>query len=492
MKTLLLYPEIPDTFWSFRHALKFIGKKAYAPPLGLLTVGALLPEDWEAKLLDLNVESLSQADLRWADCAFISAMTVQRESARRLIQQCREAGLTVVAGGPLFSSEPEAFGEVDHLVLDEAELTLPEFLRDFARGTARHIYRADGFPSLHSTPAPAWHLLNMKRYATMPIQYSRGCPNACEFCNVTVLFGKKPRTKTADQIIAELEELRRSGWRGRVFFVDDNFIAHRRHLKEELLPRLIEWRSRRKGYNFFTEAGINLADDPQMMRMLTEAGFTSVFVGIETPDAGGLAEVHKNQNTGRDLSADVRRIQRAGLEVQGGFIVGFDSDPPSIFKQMADFIEQSGIAVAMVGLLQAPVGTKLYQRLEQAGRVLGPISGNNVDGSTNIIPAMGLERLRKGYRSLLDTLYSPARFYDRAIRYLREFPGKKTDFIIKPEEIGALLKTVFVIGIRSRERLHYWKLMLWTLFRRPSLLPEAVTMAIYGHHFRMVCERLPI
>jgi len=493
MKTLLLYPEIPDTFWSFRYALKFIGKKSYAPPLGLLTVGALLPAEWELRLVDLNVHSLSAKDIEWADAAFISAMAVQRDSSRQLIRRCREAGLTVVAGGPLFSSEPKAFPEVDHLVLDEAEVTLPPFLRDLTAGRARHIYRAQELPALKTTPTPAWHLVDMKHYATMPVQYSRGCPNDCEFCNVTVLFGRTPRTKGAGQMIEELEQLYRSGWHGRVFFVDDNFIAHRRHLKEELLPRLIEWRrSKKKPFQFFTEATINMADDPQLLSLLVKTGFTSVFVGIETPDAAGLAEAHKNQNTGRDLQADVQRIQSAGIEVQAGFIVGFDSDSPSIFRQMADFIQHSGIAVAMVGLLQAPVGTKLYQRLEQVGRVLGPMSGNNVDGSTNIIPAMGIERLKRGYRSLLDTLYSPAQFYERARHFLQQFPGRKNEKYIKPEDIRALLKSIYIIGLRSKERLHYWRLMLWTLFRRPGLLPEAVTMAIYGYHFRVYCERLPI
>jgi radical SAM superfamily enzyme YgiQ (UPF0313 family) len=492
MKALLIYPEIPDTFWSFRYALKFIGKQAYSPPLGLLTVAALLPEEWELRLTDMNVSPLTEAELRWADYAFVSGMTVQRESAREVMARCRAAGVPVVAGGPLFSSEPESFPEADSLVLDEAEATLPPFLKELEQGAARRMYRASEFPSLHATPSPAWHLVDMKHYATMPIQYSRGCPNACEFCNVTVLFGRVPRTKQAGQIIGELEQLHQSGWRGRVFFVDDNFIAHRRHLKQELLPQLIEWRRHRKGFQFFTEAGINLADDRQMLEMLTEAGFTSVFVGIETPDKGSLAEARKNQNTNRDLSADVQRIQEAGLEVQAGFIVGFDSDPPSIFRQMADFIQHSGIAVAMVGLLQAPVGTRLYQRLAHLGRVLGPISGNNVDGSTNIIPAMGIERLKQGYRSLLDTIYTPSLFYARARAFLRQFPGKKIESVIKPEEIGALLKTVYYIGIRGKERLYYWRLLLWTLFRRPRLLPEAVTMTIYGHHFRRVCEQLPL
>ena len=375
MKVLLLYPEFPDTFWSFKHALKFIRKRASVPPLGLLTVAAMLPPSWEKRLVDLNVRKLTDKHLRWADLVFISAMIVQRESVKALIARCRAAGKTIVAGGPLFTSEYSQFPGVDHFVLNEAEVTLPEFLRDLEQGCARRVYAPAEFPDIRQTPAPLWELAELRRYASMCIQYSRGCPFDCEFCDVTVRFGHRPRTKTAAQIIAELDSLHRLGWRGPVFFVDDNLIGNKRALKTELLPALIDWQEGRRGVPLYTEASINLADDEELMHLMAEAGFDMVFIGIETPDESSLAECNKRQNQHRDLVADVKRIQRAGLQVQGGFIVGFDSDTPTIFHRQIEFIQKSGIVTAMVGLLNALPDTKLYARLKREGRLLGPEHG---------------------------------------------------------------------------------------------------------------------
>ena len=488
MNVLLLYPEFPDTFWSFKHALKFIRKRASLPPLGLLTVASLLPEEWEKRLIDLNVRKLSAEDLAWADYAFVSAMTVQRESARKVISRCKEAGVTVVAGGPIFVSEHEQFEEVDHFVLNEAELTLPPFLEDLEQGCPKRIYETDEFPDIQQTPAPTWELADLGRYATMCIQFSRGCPFDCEFCNITALLGHRPRTKTADQIIAELDGLYELGWRGSVFFVDDNFIGNKRVLKQELLPALIEWRNHREGLPLHTEVSINLADDEELMAMMVEAGFSQVFIGIETPDEDSLAECNKKQNKGRDLVEDVKRMQRAGLQVQGGFIVGFDSDKPSIFQRQIDFIQQSGIVTAMVGLLQAPVGTRLYERLKGEGRILDCISGDNVDGTTNIIPKMDLAVLRDGYKSVMEHIYSPAFYYERVKTFLREYQPPKIKAPLDFQYIMAFFRSVFRLGIFGKERRYYWNLLVWTLFRRPALFAEAVTFAIYGYHFRKVCE----
>ena len=365
MKILLVYPEFPDTFWSFKHALRFVRKKAGAPPLGLLTVAAMLPAEWEKRLVDLNATNLTPKDLAWADYVFISAMIVQRDAARALIARCKEAGVKVVAGGPLFTMEHEQFPEVDHFVLNEAELTLPPFLADLANGRAQHIYTTTEFPDIQLTPAPLWRLANLKHYDTVSIQFSRGCPFSCDFCNVTTLLGHRPRTKTAAQIIAELDNLYALGWRGNIFFVDDNFIGNKKQIKSEVLPALIEWRKGKIGMPFSTEASINLADDPELLSLMTQAGCDTVFVGIETPNEDSLTECSKNQNTGRDLVESVKHLQRAGLQVQGGFIVGFDNDPPSIFQQQVDFIQKSGIVTAMVGLLQAPPGTRLHARMQQ-------------------------------------------------------------------------------------------------------------------------------
>ncbi|NQU12410.1 B12-binding domain-containing radical SAM protein, partial [bacterium] len=344
MKVLLLYPLFPDTFWSFKHALKFVRKRASLPPLGLLTVAGMLPDHWEQRLVDVNVRKLRHSDLAWADVVFISGMIAQRDAARELIARCRAAGKRIVAGGPLFTAEHEQFPEVDHFVLNEAEVTLAPFLRDFQHGTARRVYTSAELPDLRTTPAPRWELADLRRYASMSLQFSRGCPFDCEFCNVTALFGHRPRTKTPAQVIAELDELERLGWRAQVCFVDDNLIGNKRYLKEQLLPALIAWQQgRRRRRSFFTEASINLADDSELMRLMVDAGFDTVFIGIETPDEGSLAECNKRQNRGRDMVADVKRIQRAGLQVQGGFIVGFDSDPATTFQRQIAFIQQSGI-----------------------------------------------------------------------------------------------------------------------------------------------------
>jgi len=488
LNTLLIYPEFPDTFWSFKHALRFIRKRASLPPLGLLTVASLLPEEWEKRLIDLNVRKLRARDLAWADYAFVSAMTVQRETARQVISRCKEAGVTVVVGGPIFISEHEQFEEVDHFVLNEAELTLPPFLEDLERGCARRVYETSEFPDLRQTPAPMWELANLGRYATMCIQFTRGCPFNCDFCNITAMLGHRVRTKSAEQIIAELDSLYEAGWRGSVFFVDDNFIGNKRILKTELLPALIEWQGRREGVTFHTEVSINLADDEPLMHMMVEAGFNQVFIGIETPDDGSLVECSKKQNTNRDLVADVKRIQRAGMQVQGGFIVGFDHDTPSIFQRQIDFIQKSGIVTAMVGLLQAPPGTRLYERLKQEGRLLNKMSGDNVDGTTNIIPRMDPEVLRQGYKSIMEHIYSPAHYYERVKTFLREYEPPKIKVRLDFQHVMAFFRSVFRLGIFGRERRHYWNLLLWTLFRRPALFAEAVTFAIYGYHFRKVCE----
>ncbi len=488
MKILLVYPEFPDTFWSFKHALRFIRKKAASPPLGLLTVAAMLPAEWEKRLVDLNITSLTCSDLEWADYVFISAMIVQREAARAVISRCKDYGVKIVAGGPLFTMEHEQFPEVDHFVLNEAELTLPLFLDDLAKGCAMPMYTTSEYADIHQTPTPLWNLVNFKNYDTFSIQFSRGCPFSCDFCNVTALLGHRPRTKTAAQIIAELDSLYALGWRNSIFFVDDNFIGNKKQIKSEILPALIEWRKGKVGMPFNTEVSINLADDPELTSLMTQAGFDTVFVGIETPNEGSLTECSKNQNKGRDLVASVKQLQRAGLQVQGGFIVGFDSDPLSIFQQQIDFIQKSGIVTAMVGLLQAPPGTRLYDRLRKEGRLVDEISGDNADGSTNIIPKMGLDALREGYRKLLAQIYSPKAYYERVLTFLREYHPPQIRTHLSLQYVLAFCRSIYQLGIRGIERAQYWRLFFWTLFRRPRLFPLAITLAIMGFHFRQVVE----
>jgi len=488
MNVLLIYPEYPATFWSFKYALKFIHKRAALPPLGLLTIGAMLPDEWPKKLVDVNVTKLKDKDLGWADVAFISGMALQRESARDIITRCKESNLRVVAGGPLFSGEHEQFEVVDHLVLNEAELTLPPFLEDLEKGCARRVYETSEFCDIGTTPPPLWDLINLKHYATMGIQFSRGCPFNCEFCNVTALFGHRPRMKTVEQVIVELDGLYNLGWRSPVFFVDDNFIGNKIYLKSSLLPALIKWQRGKKGIPFNTEASINLADDPELMDMMVKAGFDTVFIGIETPNEESLTECNKLQNKNRDLVGSVKLMQRAGLQVTGGFIVGFDSDTPSIFQRQIEFIQKSGIVTAMVGLLNAPPGTRLYERMKKEGRLVDAMSGDNVDGTTNIIPEMGLETLRKGYFKLIKNIYSPRNYYKRASIFLREYENPQIRPPLSVQHLLAIVRSSIRLGVFGRERFQYWKIMFWTLFRRPEMLPLTVTIAIYGYHFRKICK----
>jgi radical SAM superfamily enzyme YgiQ (UPF0313 family) len=488
MNILLIYPKFPETFWSFTYALSFVRKRAAFPPLGLLTIAALLPDEFSKRLVDVNVDRITNNDLSWADLVFIGGMAVQRESTKQIIAQCKDKGLKVVGGGPLFTAEPDDFGDVDHLVLDEAELTLPVFLEDLKNGHPKKIYRASGFCDLHTAPIPLWNLIRMKKYASMSVQFSRGCPFSCEFCNVTVLFGHKPRLKTSRQVIAELDRIYDAGWRSSIFFVDDNFIGNKQYLKKELLPALIEWRKDKKGCVFFTEASINLADDPDLLNMMAKAGFDSVFIGIESPDDACLTECKKNQNKNRNLLQSVKIIQKAGLQVMGGFIVGFDSDTQSIFQRQIDFIQNSGIVTAMVGMLQAPPGTRLFDRLKREDRVNSLFSGDNVAGTTNIIPQMGLDRLLSGYRSIMQQLYSPGNFYRRVRNFLKEFRTPDITVPIDIQQILAFFRSGFRLGIWGKERFHYWHLLLWTLIRKPRLMPLAITLSIYGYHYRRICE----
>lgn len=488
MNILLIYPKFPETFWSFTYALSFIGKKAAFPPLGLITVATLLPEEWPRRLIDLNVDRLKDKDLLWADLVFIGAMAVQQESARHIIARCIALNVNIVAGGPLFTSEPDEFEDVDYLVLDEAEITLPAFLKDLQNGHPKRLYRSSSFCDLCRSPIPEWRLVKMKRYASMNIQFSRGCPYNCDFCNVTALFGHRPRLKTPMQVISELDHIYASGWRGSIFFVDDNFIGNKKYLKKQLLPALVEWRKNKNGCVFFTEASIDLADDSDLLDMMVRAGFDTVFIGIESPDEDSLKECHKKQNRNRDLIESISTIQKTGMQVMGGFIVGFDSDKPSIFQRQIDFIQKSGIVTAMVGMLQAPPGTQLFERLQRESRVVKNFSGDNVDGTTNIIPQMGIDKLLDGYRTIMKQIYSPKNYYKRVMILLKKLKTPEIKQPINIQRFLSIFRSALRLGVLGKERFHYWKLILWTLFRKPGLLSVAITLSIYGHHYRKICK----
>ena len=491
MKILLVYPQYPDTFWSFKHALKFISKKASFPPLGLLTVAAMLPGEWEKKLVDMNVTRLADEDIAWADYVFISAMVVQGDSVREVIGRCQRLGTRTVAGGPLFTTGYEDYDEIDHLVLGEAEATLPRFIKHLEQGSARHIYPSRVSPDIKGTPIPEWSLIDKKKYSSMNLQYSRGCPFDCEFCDIIVLNGHRPRTKDKSQILAELDALYAGGWRDGVFIVDDNFIGNKKKLKLETLPAIIEWQKRKKyPFTMQTESSINLADDDELMRLMVEAGFSTVFIGIETPNEESLIECNKSQNRNRDLVASVKWIQNCGLEVQGGFIVGFDNDPLSIFKNQINFIQNSGIVTAMVGLLNAPTGTRLYKRLKKENRLVKNFSGNNTDGSLNFIPKMNYETLINGYRQILDTIYSPKTYYERVRLFLREYrPYRRRKNKVHFYHFQAFLKSMWFLGIREKGRRYYWRMFISTLFKHPRKFPISISLAVYGYHFRKVVQK---
>jgi radical SAM superfamily enzyme YgiQ (UPF0313 family) len=471
--------------------LKFVSKKASFPPLGLLTVAALLPAGWEKRLVDMSVQPLRDTDLAWADLVCLSAISVQKPYVKRVIKRCNEAAVKLVAGGPLFTTGYEEFEGVDHFVLNEAEITLPLFLDDLARGRAKKIYTTDRMTGLDATPLPLRGLLNMKKYASMNVQYSRGCPFNCDFCDITLLYGRETRTKSVAQVLAELDDLYRRGWRASVFFVDDNFIGNRRKLKEEVLPAIRHW-SKAHGYpfTFNTQVSINIADDEELMRSMALAGFTTVFVGIETPHEASLTECAKAQNRQRDLVACVRKIQSFGLEVQAGFIVGFDSDPQSIFERQIEFIQKSGVVTAMVGLLNALNGTKLYLRLKQENRIVTDYSGDNTDCSINFIPRMDRDTLINGYKTILSTIYAPRHYYSRVLQFMKQYrPVGKQISRIRFVHLWACFKSMVVLGIVGKERWQYWKLFFWTLFRKPRLFPQAITFSIYGFHYRKVFEK---
>ncbi len=493
MKILLVSPRVPDTFWSFRHALKFVPQKAGEPPLGLLTVAALLPAEWQKTLVDLNIRELKDNEIAWADYVFLSAMSVQEASARAIIKRCNKLGTKVVAGGPLFTSRYDEFEGVDHFVLNEAEITLPVFLDDLAYLRPLHIYTTTQWADLTTTPAPLWELIDLRHYASMNIQYSRGCPYDCEFCDITVLYGRAPRTKTIEQIITEMEQLHRLGWRGHVFFVDDNFIGNKVKLKEQILPGLIEWMDRlNHPFTFSTEASLNMSDDEELMHLMARAGFESVFVGIESPNESSLLECRKIPNKNRDLLGSVHAIQRSGIQVFGGFILGFDNDPPTIFNTLIAFIRDSGIITAMVGILNAPRGTRLHQRLVNEGRLLNSGTGDNTDFSLNFIPRMKAEDLLDGYKKVVRTIYSPKEYYGRVRQFLSAYqPLHRKKAQLRARHLIALSKSVVFLGVFGKERIYYWKLFFWSLFRRPVVFPMAITYAIYGFHFRKIFERSP-
>jgi radical SAM superfamily enzyme YgiQ (UPF0313 family) len=491
MKVLLVYPEFPDTYWSFRHALTFEGKQAAFPPLGLLTVSAMLPEAWERRLVDMNVETLWPDDVEWADIVMVSAMIVQNESLESVVQMCRAMDKTVVVGGPYVSTSSERLPDADHIFIGEAETTLPEFINDLELGIAKKIYKADERPSLLNTPVPDFSLIDMRHYSAMNVQYSRGCPFQCEFCDIIEIYGRVPRTKSNSQMLAELDALKATGWRGLVFIVDDNFIGNKKNVRL-FMPELIEWsRKNEFPFSFITEASVNLAEDDKLLQAMEDAGFRRVFLGIESPVEESLKEAQKGQNTHRDLLESIHKIQSYGMEVMAGFIVGFDNDPENIFDLQMKFIRESGIPLAMVGLLTALPDTQLWRRLVKEGRLLDVSTGNNTDCTLNFIPKMDIDRLIEGYKNILRNIYSPREYYQRALDCLSRFhqnriEPRKTSVV---GDLKSLWRIIVKLGIRDSERREFWTYIVNVLRFHPRDIAHGLTLAAMGYHFRQVTEK---
>jgi len=489
MNALLVYPRFPETYWSFRYALSFQGKRAAQPPLGLMTIAALLPASWNKCLIDTNVELLKDSDLAWADVVLLSGMHVQHQELTSIIRRCRARGLRTIVGGPITSSVPAAALEADCVVIGEAEHLIVKLARDLESGSLRSVYQGEGYPPMEHSPLPDLSLIRLNRYSTMTVQYSRGCPFNCEFCDIIEIYGRRPRTKAVAQVLAEFDQLYAAGWRGPVFIVDDNFIGNKVRVRDLLLA-MKEWQ-KAHGYSFrfITEASLNLADDRALLQSMRDAGFTSVFLGIETPDESSLVATQKLQNTRRDLLGSIALIQQYGIEVMGGFILGFDTDREDIFDRLVEFIQKSAIPIAMVGLLQALPGTQLFRRLTSEGRILHDGEGNNTGCELNFLPRMNPERLLAGYRSVLRRIYACDAYYARVRDYLsRCRPHYRPHFSFG--NVRALFLSVLRQGIRGKARLSYWKFFLSAATRHRRSFGAAMTLAVMGYHFQIMTEQL--
>jgi radical SAM superfamily enzyme YgiQ (UPF0313 family) len=485
MRALLVHPEFPTTYWGFQHGLRAIGKRASLPPLGLLTLAALLPREWELRLVDTNIDRLRDDDILWADVVLVGGMLVQEPSMHEVIARARALGRRTVLGGPAVSTSPERFTDADALFGGEVEGREAEVaaIIEGRAGAPRLVpLRKEGRPSVQSAPPPRFDLLDLSAYVSMSIQYSRGCPYLCEFCDIIEIYGRVPRMKTPAQVLAELDALRALGWRGSVFFVDDNFIGNIKEVRK-LLPHVRRWQEAH-GFPFelYTEASVNLAGDEQLIADLVGCGFSSVFLGIETPSPAALKETHKLQNLRLDLVEAVDRLTRAGLEVMAGFIVGFDSDDASAFEAQRAFLEAAPIPLAMVGILTALPDTALWRRLESEGR-LREHSDGNAFGRTNFATVMDEETLLRGYAGLLAELYSEAGYFKRCMAYLERAPEPAASRPVRSGGAMLLLRAIWHLGVVSPRRSLFWKLVGRAARVSMRRVPWAIEKAVEGEHF---------
>lgn len=487
MNILFIYPEYENTFWNLKKVLKIVGKKAAYPPLGLLTVAAMLPSKWEKKLIDMNCRELKEEHIIWSDYIFISSIVGQKESTIKVLDTVRGKDKKVIIGGSLFTNSYEEFSDADSIVIGEAEEIIPVLVKDIENNSLKKTYSMEKFPDIKEVPLPAWNLINLSYYNSICIQLSRGCPYNCEFCDVVYLNGRIPRIKDSRQFINELDSVYKTGWRAGIFIVDDNFIGNKTFIKKEILPAIVRWQKDKKyPFTLSTQLSINLSDDTELMELMIEAGFATVFIGIETPDSDGLEECGKYHNKNRDLLLSVKKIQNMGFEVNAGFILGFDSDKESVFKNQIDFIQKSGIVAAMVGLLNVSPNSRLHDRLKKENRLIDEKLKTGPElNDLNFIPKMNPGKLINGYNEVLNTIYSPRFYFARIKNFLREYkPRKVKSPKVRFYHIRGLFSSLWFLGIREKGRHYYWGLLLWSIFRHPALLPYAIGLPLGLLHFK--------
>lgn len=502
MRVLLLYPQFPTTFWSLDGALELLGRKVLLPPLGLITVAALLPEHWELRLVDTNIRPVSAQDWAWADLMIASAMLVQRQHLAQLIHSAKQHQLPVAVGGPFATSSPDApeLREADYLILDEGEVTIPLFLEALDQGIQHGRFKAEGErPDVQSSPIPRFDLIEQQHYSMMAVQFSRGCPYQCEFCDIIVLYGRKPRTKKPSQLLAELDSLFRLGWRGEIFLVDDNFIGNKRNVKR-LLPVLLHWqRIHNWPFSFTTEASLDLAQDEELMIAMAMAGFKRVFLGIETPDQDSLKLTHKHQNTRHPLDLAVERITDHGLEVMAGFILGFDGETSGAGERIVQFIERTGIPLSMVGILLALPNTALWHRLQKEGRLLDSSdSFDQFDQGVqthllNFRPQRPMSEIADEFLKAFATLYNPQRYLERVYRYCCALDaGRRRIDSGEPKsrqwkQSAGLLRGITILcwrqGVFRKTRWRFWQRLCQIALQHPLVLDEYLWLLMLNEHF---------
>lgn len=494
---LLVYPEFPPSYWGFKYALDFLGKRSSMPPLGLLTIAGMFPDNYNLKVVDMNVEELTDTHLAWADVALTSTMIVQKTSLYDVVERCNQTNVPIIAGGPHPTSyydniKEECDGTVNHFLFGEVEEIFEDFLTDFESGSADEVYKEKRKPDITKTPPPRYDLINLNAYGSMALQFSRGCPFNCEFCDITKLFGRVPRTKSNEQMLTEFEMLYKLGWKGAMFVVDDNFIGNKRDAMR-LLPAVKTWQEEREfPYTLYTEASVNLVEIPEMLDAMSSAGFNMVFLGIESPNEEALITTSKGQNTSKDEDAGsyllqaIRKIQHKGMEVTGGFIIGLDGDTE--FDSHIDFIQEAGIPMAMAGLLTALKETDLWHRLKMEDRLLDASSGNNTDMTLNFVPEMPRDKLIDEYRRVISTLYDPTlkNYFERCYRMLKHIPYTQHNVrSVGKEEIRAFMMSI-KRQMFSKQGFEYMKFLMKVLKFDRRMFPEAVRLAVMGYHLEKI------